>query len=202
MLRRKGAAMKMLVLTLPLAMLAACDSGPDVDMTNASVAEVADEMRRQGNDRFVNPGKWEQKATLISIEAPGMPPEAREMMSRAMGEQVHEVCLTPEQAKSPREDFFTGADQNCRYEHFNWGGGKIDVKLNCEHPNASQTMVLVGEYEPNSYVMTMTATNAGGGPAEQMVMKMKVDARRVGDCDPDSGDRATANSTESARGAP
>ena len=92
------------------------------------------------------------------------------------------VCLTAEQAKSPKEDFFAGADKNCRYEHFNWGNGKIDLQLNCKHPNATQTMVLVGDYEPDSYTMTMTATNEGGGPAEQMVMKMKVDAKRTGVC--------------------
>lgn len=166
-----------------LAMLtAACDSG-EVQMKNASVSEVAEEMRGARADSFVNPGKWQQTATLISIEAPDMPPEAREMMGKAMGDaQVHEVCLTPEQAKSPREDFFTGADKNCRYEHFNWGDGKIDLKLNCRHENASQTMALVGEYQPNSYTMSMTATNQGSGPDEQMVMKMKVDAKRVGEC--------------------
>ena len=169
-----------------LAMLAAaCDSG-EVQMKNASISEVAEEMRGARADSFVNPGKWQQTATLISIEAPGMPPEAREMMGKAMGDaQVHEVCLTPEQAKSPREDFFTGADQNCRYEHFNWGDGKIDLKLNCKHPNATQTMVLVGDYKPDSYTMTMTATNEGGGPAEQMVMTMKVDAERTGECTPE-----------------
>jgi hypothetical protein len=43
-------------------------------------------------------------------------------------------------------------------------------------------MALVGEYEPNSYTMSMTATNAGRAPDEQMVMKMKVDAKRVGEC--------------------
>ena len=100
-----------------------------------------------------------------------------------MGEaQVHEVCLSPEQAKSPKEDFFAGADKSCRYEHFNWGNGKIDLKLNCKHPNAVQTMVLVGDYQPDSYVMTMTASNEGASPAEQMVMKMKVDAKRIGTC--------------------
>jgi hypothetical protein len=164
------------------ALLAGCDKA-DVDMKNASVGEVAREMGKRGDERFVNPGRWEQKATLVSIEAPGMPPEAKEMMGRAMGQaQVHDVCLTPEQAKSPREDFFTGADKNCRYEHFKWGGGKIDLKLNCDHPNAKQTMVLAGDYEPDNYTMTMTATNEGTGPAQQMVMKMRVDARRVGEC--------------------
>ena len=168
---------------IPILALSGCGSDDRVAMENASVSEVANEMRDARTANFVNPGKWQQTATLVSIEAPGMPPAAREMMGRAMGDaQVHEVCLTPEQAKSPREDFFTGADKNCRYEHFNWGGGKIDLKLNCQHENASQTMALVGEYEPDSYTMSMTATNQGRGPAEQMVMKMKVDARRVGEC--------------------
>lgn len=176
--------MKPFAIALPLIMLAACNTEPDIEMENASVAEVAGEMRKEGSSSFVNPGKWEQKATLLEIDAPGMPPEARQMMQKAMDQvQVHEVCLTPEQAKSPKEDFFAGTDKNCRYEHFNWGGGKIDLKLNCKHPQATQTMVMVGSYSPDNYTMTMTTTNAGGGPGGKMTMKMKVDARRLGACD-------------------
>ena len=180
--------MKRLMLALPLMLVAACGNEPDVKMENASVGEVAEEMRRQGggDDAFINPGKWQQTVTLVKIDAPGRPPEARQMMQRAMDQaQVHEVCLTPEQAKSPKEDFFTGADQNCRYEHFNWGDGKIDLKLNCKHPNAQQTMAMVGNYEPDNYTMTMTMANQGAGPEEQMTMTMKVDAKRVGACDGD-----------------
>jgi hypothetical protein len=169
-------------LALPLLILTACNND-EIEMKNASVGEVAKEVRQARASSFVNPGRWEQKATLVSIDAPGMPPEAKAMMGRAMGEaQVHDVCLTEEQARRPREDFFAGADKNCRYEHFNWGGGKIDLKLNCKHPQATQTMALVGEYEPNNYTMNMTATNVGGGPAGDMVMKMRVEARRVGPC--------------------
>ncbi len=172
------------LIPLALIMLAACDSSPDVDMENASMGEVAKEMGKAGDDWFVNPGKWQQVVTLVDIEAPGMPPEAKSMMQKAMGEpQTHEVCLTEAQAKNPKEDFFTGADQNCRYEHFKWGDGKIDLKLNCKHPNATQTMVLTGDYDRDSYTMAMTATNVGGGPMEQMVMKMRVDAKRIGKCD-------------------
>ena len=177
--------MNRLLLALPLVAVAACNSEPEVKMENASVGEVAQAVRRQGGgDSFVNPGKWQQTATLLEIEAPGMPPEAKHMMSQAMNKaQVHEVCLTPEQARSPKEDFFAGADKNCRYEHFNWGDGKIDLKLNCKHPNATQTMTMVGNYSPEAYTMTMTANNLGGGPAGEMTMKMKVDAKRIGDCD-------------------
>lgn len=177
--------MKHAALALPLLCLAACNSEPEVKMENATVGEVAKEMQKQAaDDRFVDPGKWQQTVTLLKIDAPGMPPEARQMMQNAMGKvQVHDVCLTPEQAKSPREDFFTGADQNCRYEQFNWGKGKIDLKLNCKHPHATQTMAMVGTYSPEQYVMTMTATNVGGRPEEQMTMTMRVDAKRTGECD-------------------
>ena len=168
---------------IPLLALAACGSGDEVEMENASISEVAREMTKSGEDRFIDPGAWEQKVTLVSVDAPGMPPEAKEMMAKAMGEaRVHSVCLSETEAKSPREDFFTGADQNCRYEHFKWGGGKIDLKLDCKHPNARQTMELTGTYQPRSYQMAMTATNQGRGPQEEMVMKMRVDAKRVGAC--------------------
>ena len=179
--------MKRLIALAPLALVFACDSGPDVDMKNASVADVAEEMRKEGTAKFVNPGKWKQTVTLVSIDAPGMPPEAKAMMQKAMDRvQEHEVCLTPEQARSPKEDFFAGADKNCRYDHFQWGDGKIDLKLNCKHPNATQTMAMTGAYQPDSYTMAMTLTNQGRSPTEAMTMKTKVDAKRIGACDPNA----------------
>ena len=86
----------------------------------------------------------------------------------------------PKKAKSPREDFFTGADKNCRYEHFKWGDGKIDLKMLCTHENATQTMELAGTYQPNAYKMAMSVASKGSNPAEVMNMKMNVDAQRVG----------------------
>ena len=178
--------MTRLVLTLPLIALAACGNEPDVKMENATISEVAKEMGRQSGagDSFITPGKWQQTVKLIEIEAPGMPPQAREMMQKAMGEvQQVEHCLTPEQARKPPEDFFAKADQNCRYDHFNWGGGKIDLQLNCTLPQGSMTMVQTGEYRPGGYSMAVSQTIKNAGTAQEMVMKMTVDARRVGDCD-------------------
>ena len=174
-----------IIALLPLALLAAGCGDDSVDMKNASVDEVAKEMRKKGaDDKFIDPGKWEQTVSLVSIDAPGLPEEARTAMQQAVNKaQVHSVCLSPEEAKSPREDFFTGKDKSCRYEHFKWGAGKIDLKMRCEHPGANQIMELAGNYEPRRYTMTMTATNEGSGPVEQFAMKMKVDAKHVGACD-------------------
>lgn len=176
-----------LILLASLVCLTACGKSDTVDLSNASASDVANEMKKK-DVAFVEPGQWEQTATLVAMEAPGMPPEIAEAMKQKMGSsQVHKVCITPEQAKNPREDFFTGPGQNCSYEHFKWGGGNVDMKLLCKHPQATQTMAMSGTYEPDAYHMAMTMTNQGSGPMENMTMKMKVDAKRVGDCDARKG---------------
>jgi hypothetical protein len=181
----EGKPMTKLLAALPLILLAACDSSPDVKMKNASVGEVAKEMRKAaGEQSFIDPGKWQQTMTLLEVDAPGMPPEAKAMMQKAMDKaRVHELCLSPEDAKRPKEDFFAKDSKDCRYEHFNWGDGKIDLKLLCKHGATTTNMTMVGSYQPNAYSMTMTTTNQGAGAVENMAMKMKIDAKRTGDCD-------------------
>jgi len=165
------------------ACLAACGSGDTVEMTNASAGDVAKEMGKS-DVAFVSPGKWQQTASLLEVDVPGMPPQVAEAMKKAVGtSQVHETCLTEEQAKRPKEDFFTGAEKNCRYEHFKWGGGKVDMKLVCTEPQATKTMEMTGTYEPNSYQMAMAMSGHGAQPGQTMNMKMRVDAKRIGECD-------------------
>ena len=45
---------------------------------------------------------------------------------------TYDYCLTPEQAKRPQGKFFNEqAANNCRYDHFTMGGGKIDAAMRC-----------------------------------------------------------------------
>jgi hypothetical protein len=166
------------------AMLCACGSDNSVDLENASANEVAQELRKADTkEGFVNPGKWKQTVKLIEMTSPGMPAEMAEAMKQATGQtQVNETCLTAEQASRPREDFFTGAGKNCRYDHFKWGDGKIDLKLNCTEEQGVQTMELAGTYKPDSYQMAMTAHMKGMPAGQTMTMKMQVDAERIGEC--------------------
>lgn len=166
--------------------LAACDGEPKVDARNASVEEVAKEVADAGgSDSFVRPGKWESRVRIEEFELPGAPPEAKAAM-RGMHEraQVYESCLTPEEARRPKEDFFAGRDKNCRYDHFTMGDGKIDAVMQCSGGGMAQTMAMQGSYGPDSYRMRMSMkADAGTGPPGGMTMTMRVDARRVGECD-------------------
>ncbi|HEU4705159.1 MAG TPA: DUF3617 domain-containing protein [Sphingomicrobium sp.] len=165
--------------------VAACDGGPDVDARNASVEEVAEKVADAGgSDRFVRPGKWQSQVRIETFELPGAPPEAAAMRGMHERAQVYESCLTPEQAKRPKEDFFAGADKNCRYDHFTMGDGKIDAVMKCSGEGMAQTMAMKGSYGPDSYQMRMSMkADAGAGPPGGMTMTMRVDARRVGECD-------------------
>jgi hypothetical protein len=48
--------------------LSACGSGDKVDLENASVNDVAKELRKaDANEGFVKPGQWEQTVTLVEM---------------------------------------------------------------------------------------------------------------------------------------
>ncbi len=163
--------------------LAGCDSSPEVSERNASVAEVANKVADAGGS-FVRPGRWESKVTFEEMSMPGMPAEMASQMKGFTGRvETQHSCLTPEEAKRPKEDFFAGENKNCRYDRFDMGGGKIDAVMKCADEGATHTMTMAGQYTPDTYAMRMTMNAAGGdGPEAGMSMKMRVDARRVGEC--------------------
>ena len=180
--------MKRVVLVTCIAVLAACNKSPQVDAKNASVAEVAQKVREAGADStFVNPGKWQSKVTIEEFEVPGMPPEMAQRMKETMAkfqERGFETCLTKEDAKRPKGDFFTGKNNRCRYDHFTMGGGKIDALMRCGgEGGATQVMAMVGTYSPEAYSMRMAMTREGGPKSSAgTTMKMRVESHRIGAC--------------------
>ncbi len=64
------------------------------------------------------------------------------------------------------------------------GDGKIDAVMRCDRDSGKQVMQLTGEYSLEAYSMQMAMKTEGGQESLQgMTMNMKVDARRVGECD-------------------
>jgi hypothetical protein len=171
-------------------LLSGCGDTGTVEAQNASAEEVAAKVRAAGADnQFLNPGRWEQTATVIDVDFPGAPPETIATMRNATARaQSHISCLTEEQARNPSEDFFAGVGKNCRYDNFKWGGGRVDIDMRCTEREMVRTMDLAGTYSPNAYQMEMTAKAGVGEDAEGgMVMRMRVDAKRVGECKGDEG---------------
>ena len=177
--------MKLLPMALPLIMLAACDSSPDVKLDNAKPSEVAAKGRAaSGGSEFVRPGKWMTTITIDEINIPGMPPEfTAKMKEQQVASRPVESCLTAEQAKKPREGVFAGIDKSCRYDHFKMDDGKIEASMRCNQNQTVQTMTMTGTYSPDRYDMRMASEVGGTGPQSGTTMKMKVEAKRIGECD-------------------
>jgi hypothetical protein len=167
--------------------MTACNKSPEVSAKNASVAEVAQKVRESGvaSDNFLHAGQWRVSSTVEEMTIPGMPPEAQAEMKKFMGQQnaSYEYCLTPEEAKKPGGKFFTGKDErNCRYDHFTMSGGKFDAAMRCQgDASGAMTMAMNGTYSPDSY-STHVAMNMEGGREGKMSMKMRSEAKRVGEC--------------------
>lgn len=169
--------------------LGGCDRSPKIDAKNATPEEIAKKMRESGADQsMVRPGLWQSKVTIEKLEMPGMPPEMAGRMKAMMAQnQEHgfETCLTPEDVKKPKEDFFSGKDNQCRYDRFTMGSGKIDAVMRCGKGAGAQTMQMAGTYSPDSYQMQTSMTAAadkGAAGASGMDMQMRIEARRVGEC--------------------
>lgn len=180
--------MRKLVLALPLLTMAACDNSLKVDAENASVADVAKQVREAGGGdaMAVRPGKWESRVELESIDIPGMPPQAAAQMKKTMASVAtgHKSCLTAEQTKRPREDFFAGSDSSCRYDKFRMDDGKMTGTMRCTSPQGGMQLIeFDGTYGPEEYRMRMATTVEGGAPAGAMKMVMNMTSKRVGECD-------------------
>jgi hypothetical protein len=171
--------------------LGGCNKSPNIDAKNATPAEVAQKVQEAGADQsFVHPGLWRSTVTIEKFDMPGVPPDMVRRMKAMMAEnQGHdfETCLTAADVKQPKEDFFAGRSNQCRYDHFTMEGGKIDAVMRCGKGEGVRTMQMIGTFSPERYEMHMAtmlqatdeALDAAG---HAMQMQMRVESQRIGEC--------------------
>ena len=167
--------------------LAACNKGPQVDLHNATGNQVAQAVRQSGvmtSDTMIEPGLWQSKVTIEEMNIPGIPVQFADKMRQSMAdhkERSSSHCVTPEQVRKPKEDFFAGEDKSCHYAQFTMGSGKMDIQMVCNEEGSTRTTMMHGTYTPTSYSMDMSSQGSGGREAG-MSMKMHVDSNRIGEC--------------------
>lgn len=177
------------VLALPLFVLAGCDSlgigEPSVDLTNATMAEVAAEAVKVQQQR---PGQWEITSQLVSLNVEGVPEDSpmHEMLKQQIGQaNTDSQCLSEEDAKKAMVPQDVDPNNSCRFAHFRMKDGQIDAEMTCAAPDGPGTLAMTqkGSYSPDSYDVTSTLTRAGGTtPGENSTMTMNINAKRTGEC--------------------
>lgn len=167
-------------------LLGGCDT-KSVTAENASTAEVAKKVRESGvaDEITINPGQWVVTTTVEDMSIPGLPPEVAAKMKENTGKpRSLTTCVTPEQAKRPKEEFFAGdMGGQCRYNHFKMGGGRIDMDMTCAAQGMSNSIKMTGTYGTDAYAMKMDSSSKGGANgAGAMSMKAMINAKRTGAC--------------------
>lgn len=169
----------LLPISMAAALLAACNQGPSVDMTNATPEQVAEEVRKSGvAEDLQKPGKWVVRTEIVDVKAPGAPEGQIDLMKKMVSQPV-EKCVTADDLKQATA--LVGDNQaGCIFSHYKLSGGTIDGEARCQRGDVKQHMVIKGAYTGDTTDTTMTSEVSGGG--RTMAMTMKIKAQRLGPC--------------------
>ena len=166
-----------LILGVAALALAACGSS-DKSGGNGSAPAASG----GGSGVSLQPGEWEMKTEVVNVTAEGLPPGIAEGMKKSASATT-KTCMTPEEAKGPKGDLFSGDKSgNCKSEGFSWAGGRIKGKTTCTgQGGAGKTvMTMDGTYSAQNIDMTMKSETDLAGKA--MNMEMRVSGHRIGEC--------------------
>jgi len=134
----------------------------------------------QSQDGFLKPGKWTADLTVDSMDNPDMPPEMVDAYKKRF--EIHRSkCITPEDSKTPDRLLF-GRPDGCEYSRQNMADGKISATMNCEIPEARQTIQLEGKYEPEQYKLHVNGMVEDRHSSRSVSYVATLEARRTGDC--------------------
>jgi hypothetical protein len=166
-------------------LLAACDWGTSVDLSNQSGNTVAEQIRQiASEDGFAKPGRWETTITLRKVDATGMPEAALANIRAGVGKaQTAATCLKPEDIR--RGAFYVGEENAaCRYDRFSMGHGRIQGSLRCVDPNGTRAMTMSGSYGPDRYELLVSTDAQSNQPqgAGKASVTMAMNAKRTGEC--------------------
>ncbi len=164
-------------------MLAACSGDNGSKAENGSSAKTSERPAVTGAMR-ANPGLWETKITFTSVDAKGMPKQAKAQMLAAMGKGITvKTCLTEEQAEKPGAEFFGSAkDSQCAVEDMQVAGTGVAVSMMCK-PDAAITIEskMTGQFSADSYAMDVKQKTSGT-PMGYFIAAGRVEGKRLGNC--------------------
>jgi hypothetical protein len=171
--------MKRLV-TIAAITLAGC-GGNQVSLKNATAEEVAAATAKSGTTVSMRPGQWEITTDSVSVDMPGVPPEAKAMTEKMFGKgMVVSECRTESDSK-PKPEFFTGkSGGNCTFEKYEMSGTSIDAVIHCDSSGQKMTQKVKGSFGAEAFTVDTEMT--GAGPGGQMTIKAKINGKRTGEC--------------------
>jgi hypothetical protein len=148
----------------------------------------------RGGPQQRQPGMWETRAKITSIQLTGAPAEIQARANSQVGqERTASECLTPEQARDPIAQMRSmmaqqGPTANCTFSDQVFSGGTIRVHGTCPAAGGgSAEIALDGTFTETTMQATMNVNAQGPASAQMpgvtgMRIAMETQSRRTGDC--------------------
>ena len=173
--------MRRIALTLaPLGLLAACGQEQAQPAAQTAAADAA------ANAVQPQPGLYKVTIKVNDISFPGMTGPMAQQAKAMFGGTGHvsEFCLTPEEAKKGREEFYKRtAEGNCKYEQFNATGGAMQAVMVCQTGQGmSARSEMKGTFSATRSDLSMKTQSQVPGAPGGMTMDAQITSERVGDC--------------------
>lgn len=158
----------------------------EINVTNASVAEVQAQTRAAGAAMRFDPGQWRTTIEVLEADIPGLPPQmAGAMKKQMLQKSTVSSCMTPEQAAKPNEDLFAGKAGNCRFDRFTMKDGTVDAAMTCagDASGAGAAKILMtGTFDKTHFQMENRIEATGPDARQAMKMRSRVTGERTGAC--------------------
>ena len=136
-----------------------------------------------GNSGTIQPGQWETTTRFTSVDVPGMPPQAAEMMRSQLANQPAQTrCVTPAEAAHPAGGMMGQNPQGCQFSDNTFSGGVIRVRGTCPAPGGQGQIAMSWEGSYTSTTMQGNITSEVTGGPQRVRMSGTISSRRVGDC--------------------
>jgi len=135
------------------------------------------------SDRL-EPGMWQLKFTVTTIDAPDAPEPLRAPLQSLKGTtQDYAHCLPADQAGRPDPEFF-GNDTNsdCTYDTFSQSGDFTTISMTCGGEGGRRMRTdMQGVLKPKSFELAM-ANQVLNSPNGQIKLAGKLTGKRIGAC--------------------
>jgi hypothetical protein len=140
-------------------------------------------------------GMWETQMRVLSIDAPGAPPEIQATLRAGISTApvFERSCLTPAEVANPVAAFRDRSSREnagyaCESGESVFSGGRIRMTLNCRstsgQPDLRQAMV--GDYGADRFQAAVTGESATPAtetlPSYPVRISSTLTGRRIGDC--------------------
>lgn len=158
----------------------------EVFLTNATAEEVAKQAAAANRHARMQPGQWEQKIEIVSVDLSAMPEgpqkSAAETALRPSARENNR-CITEEQAERANMQAMASGAQNCFYHRLQIADGRIDANFTCTTPQSDKVVsTMRGVYEPTKIDLTIDSTTEFASHSGKIGTQMRISGNRTGAC--------------------